>query len=82
PRSSLSVNDAHAIYRFAKAGAGLGIVPDFLAASDVSAGTMSHVLPDWHLESVGVYAVWPPNAPKAGLTASFVEALAKSQTLS
>lgn len=75
PRSSLSVNDAHAIYRFAKAGVGLGIVPDFLAASDVAAGTMIHILPDWHLEAVGVYAVWPPNAPRQGLTASFVDAL-------
>ncbi len=71
----LVVNDAHAIYRLARAGAGLATIPDFLAAADLSAGTMQQVLPDWHLKPVGVFAVWPPNAPKEGLTAYFVQAL-------
>lgn len=75
PVSRLNVNDAHAIYRLAQAGAGLAIVPDFLTEPGVASGTMLHLLPDWELEPVGVYAVWPSNAPKAGLTAHFVEAL-------
>lgn len=75
PTSRLSVNDAHALYRLAKAGAGLAILPEFLSRADVAAGSVVEVLPDWNLQSVGVYAVWPPNAPKAGLTSLFVEAL-------
>ena len=73
---SISVNDAHALYGLAKAGAGLAMVPDFLASPGLDDGSMQHVLPDWQLEPVGVYAVWPPNAPKGGLTARFVETLA------
>ena len=75
PTPCLSVNDAHAIYQLARAGAGLAIVPEFLADQDIASGQMVHVLPDWQLDPIGVFAVWPPNAPKAGLTAHFVEAL-------
>ena len=75
PAPRLSVNDAHAIYRLARAGAGLAIVPEFLSEEDESSGTMTHVLPEWQLDPIGVYAVWPPNAPKEGLTAHFVDAL-------
>ncbi|MEM7522380.1 MAG: LysR substrate-binding domain-containing protein [Pseudomonadota bacterium] len=77
PAPRLSVNDAHAIYRLARAGAGLAILPDFLSEADVRDGEMALVLPEWEHVSVGVYAVWPPNAPREGLTAHFVEALAK-----
>ncbi len=70
----ISVNDAHAMYRLSRAGAGLAFLPKFLVEGDLTSGAMVHVLPEWRVEPVGVYAVWPPNAPKAGLTARFVEA--------
>lgn len=73
PASRISVNDAHALYHLARAGTGLAFVPDFLAEHDVSAGVMEHVLPDWHVEDIGIYAVWPQNAPKHGLTRYLVE---------
>ena len=76
PDYRLSANDAHALYRLARAHAGLAILPEFLCLADIAAGTMVQVLPDWELEPIGVYAVWPPNAPRAGLTARFVDALA------
>ena len=73
--ATISVNDAHAMHRLSRTGAGLAILPEFLVAEDLAAGVMTHVLPDWSVEPVGVFAVWPPNAPKAGLTARFVEAV-------
>lgn len=78
PTPHLSVNDAHALYHLARSGAGLAIVPDFFAHRDVAAGRVRRVLIDWHISSVGVYAVWPPNAPKEGLTALFVNFLTKT----
>lgn len=75
PQIRITVNDAHALYRLARSGAGLAILPDFLVASDLASGKMVHVLADWSVAPVGVYAVWPPNAPKGGLTARFVESL-------
>ena len=76
PASRISVNDAHALYQFARAGSGLALVPDFLAEDDISAGVMEYVLPDWHVEDIGIYAVWPQNAPKHGLTRCLVDHLA------
>jgi len=76
PEIRINVNDAHALYRLARAGAGLAILPDFLVEADLASGDMIHVLADWSVAPVGVYAVWPPNAPKGGLTARFVESLA------
>ena len=76
PSPRLSVNDAHALYHLARSGAGLAIVPDFLAQQDIAAGLMQYVLPDWNVDNVGVFAVWPPNAPKEGLSALFIKFLA------
>ena len=69
------VDDAFALYRLLKAGLGLAAAPRFLAEDDIAAGEIKVVLPDWRLEPPGVYAVWPPNAPREGLTARFVKFL-------
>ncbi len=76
PASRISVNDAHALYRFARAGAGLALVPEFMAEADEKAGVVEHVLPDWRAEDIGVYAVWPHNAPRGGLTRFLIDYLA------
>jgi DNA-binding transcriptional LysR family regulator len=70
PRAS--TNDANALYRLARQGAGLAIVPDFLAATDVATGDLCRVLPDWTVPAVTIYAVWPSNAPRDGLVRRFV----------
>jgi len=80
PKSNIQVNDANALCRLACAGAGVAILPDFLVQRALSEGTIHHVLPDWRVDSVGVFAVWPPNAPKGGLTARFVEFVGSAKT--
>ncbi|MGI9373016.1 MAG: LysR family transcriptional regulator [Hyphomicrobiales bacterium] len=75
PISRVNVNSAYALSRFARAGAGLAILPGFMVQQELSAGRLHHVLPDWTVPAVGVYAVWPPNVPKNGLVKSFVEQL-------
>jgi DNA-binding transcriptional LysR family regulator len=72
----MSVNDASALYQFARAGAGLALIPEFLAEEDITDGVMEYVLPDWHFDDIGIYAVWPQNAPKHGLTRFLVDHLA------
>ncbi|MFZ7093530.1 substrate binding domain-containing protein [Primorskyibacter sp. 2E233] len=67
PEAHIFANDAQALYRFARAGLGLAIVPDFLASDDVEAGSMQYVLSDWKLRAIDVFAAWPANAPKHGL---------------
>lgn len=77
PMSHISVNDAHALYQFARAGAGLSLVPEFLAEEDVRNGIVEYVLPDWHVESLGIYAVWPENASRNSLTRILVDFLVR-----
>lgn len=76
PDSRISVNDAQALHRLTRAGAGLAIIPDFLTQADAGSGALQVVLPQWTVPPVGVYAVWPSNAPRDGLVKHFVEHLA------
>ena len=77
PDSRMSVNDATALHRLTCLGAGLAIIPDFLTEADVRSGALKVVLEDWTVSPVGVYAVWPSNAPRDGLVKQFVEHLAQ-----
>ncbi len=76
PTSRISVNEAYALYRLSRSGVGLAIIPEFLAEADVAAGHLQYVLADWTVKPVGVFAVWPSNAPKDGLVKHFVDFLA------
>lgn len=72
----LTVDDAIAMYRLARAGLGVTMAPVFLAEADVLTGHIVEVLPGWTPAALGLYAVWPPNAPRESLTGRFVEFLA------
>jgi DNA-binding transcriptional LysR family regulator len=80
PEPRVFANDAQALYRLARAGAGLAIVPDFLADADLASGFMQNVLPDWELNAIEVFAVWPANAPKHGLVHLLLDALTQQKT--
>jgi len=56
-------------------GAGLSILPDFLAASGLSTGELFPVLPDWHLPSGGVYTVYPAARFRPPKVTAFVDML-------
>lgn len=81
PTAHISANSALAAYRLARAGAGLTIVPEFLAEEDVKSGLMEIVLPDWKLEPIAVFAVWPPTAPKHGLIKLLINEISGDQSL-
>ncbi|MEM7253798.1 MAG: LysR family transcriptional regulator [Pseudomonadota bacterium] len=68
----VSVNNAHGLVRLARAGAGLAVVPRFLADQDVIAGNLKYLLDDWVVDPIEVFAVWPSNAPRNGLISRFV----------
>ncbi len=76
PQARISVNDAQALHRLARQNAGLAIIPDFLIEADVKSGALQVVLPEWTVPAVGVYAVWPSNAPRDGLVKTFVDFMA------
>lgn len=73
-----SCNDAQALYRLARAGVGVAIVPELLASEDEVQGLIEFVLPSWQLSSRDVFAEWPSNAPRQGLVRLLVGELSSS----
>ncbi len=80
PDARAYANDAQALYRLSRAGAGLAIVPAFLADQDIAQNRMQFVLPDWTMDPLHVYAHWPSNAPKHGLIHLALGALSAKST--
>lgn len=52
------VHSSQALYAFVKAGAGLGVLLDFIARDDLQKGELVHLLPEYSLSSVGLYAIY------------------------
>ena len=57
--------------------AGLGIrhLPLGEVASDIDAGLLVRVLPDWSMPELGVFAVWPDSGPQKALTRRLIDDL-------
>ncbi|KLN59593.1 transcriptional regulator [Kiloniella spongiae] len=69
------LDSIHAVIQLARAGAGVITPPDFLVADDIEQGRMLELFPEWTVESLPVYVIWPPNAPREGLTHRFIDYL-------
>ena len=67
-----------ALQRFARLGMGLAVVPYFLAAEDLDAGTVVDALPGWQPLPSEVFAFWPRSAPRTGLASRLVAHLART----
>lgn len=81
-QSRISTNNAQTMAHLARAGAGLAIIPEYLARRYIDSGDLEIVLPEWSVEAIKVYAVWPSNAPKDGLIKHLVKYLKQRQGLS
>lgn len=79
-KSSLSVNSAAALYEFAVRGLGVTAIPEHLACRGFHQGELVHVLPDWKLKPLGLYAVWPDQSRRQNLTQMFVRHMADTAT--
>jgi DNA-binding transcriptional LysR family regulator len=75
----ITVDASPAMLHLAICGAGLATLPDFMVDEAIAAGRLAEVLPQWRLPSPGVYAVWPKNAPRTGLTLKLVKHLIEDQ---
>ncbi|HFP9395831.1 TPA: LysR family transcriptional regulator [Raoultella ornithinolytica] len=55
------VDNVEAAYALAKQHIGLAAPPRYLSENDVKRAEMQEVVPDWSLEPLKVYAIWPAN---------------------
>ncbi|WP_421357993.1 LysR family transcriptional regulator [Agrobacterium rosae] len=74
-KSDIAINTTPAVMEAVKHGAGLSVLPDFLAEAGIANGHLIHVLPDWSLPSGGVYAVYPAARFRPPKVSAFVAML-------
>lgn len=75
PKSTVRLNSALAMCQFVLNNNGVAALPEFITEKNIASGKLKRILPELNLPPIGVYAVWPANAPKGGLTSRFVEHL-------
>lgn len=74
--SRLRADNGEMLRAAAVAGFGYTVLPTFIAAPAITAGTLAIVLPEFPLESGGVYAVMPPGQGATARVRALVDFLA------
>ncbi len=75
PRSQIRVSNASAMLQLVLNGNGVAALPGFLVDRELAGKQLVRVLPTWNVKPIGIYAVWPSNARKNGLTSQLVRHL-------
>ena len=68
-------NNADAVRLAALAGLGIAVVPTWLVADDIAAGTLRPILPDWTPAALDVSALYAPSPRVASKVRMFVDHL-------
>lgn len=66
---AIQANNAAAIRALVLAGAGVSVLPDYLAQDDIQAGRLQVLLAQYHLQEGGIHAVYPDPQPPAKVRA-------------
>ncbi|WP_180900054.1 LysR family transcriptional regulator [Martelella soudanensis] len=72
-RHNLAVNDARSFLSAALAGLGVAPLPYFMAAEPLARGELVRVLPDWQIDPIPLYIVYPPNRHLSNKVRVFVD---------
>ncbi|MGR3513202.1 MAG: LysR family transcriptional regulator [Paracoccaceae bacterium] len=75
--AQIEVDSIEAVYHMCTENIGAAVLPSFLANRGVAEGKFVRLLPDWSLEPLGIYAVWPDKSRRESLTLLFVRYLAE-----
>ena len=77
-QSSVDVNSVDATCQLSIHGLGLSSPPDFMVDKKIEQGDLIHVLPEWKIDDIPVYAVWPQNVKQESIASLFVSLLTKT----
>ena len=75
------VNSIEAMVDLAVLGTGLASPPSHFVDSLIYEGKLQHILPEWLVETIPVYAVWPPGKVENPITRSFLNGLVERTQL-
>lgn len=71
----VQVDNVEASYRLARLHVGLSAPPNYLSADGVRSKELVAVLPEWTLEPLKVYAVWPANISSSSIAYRLINSL-------
>lgn len=54
-------------------GLGIAVLPSYMSKEEVAAGQLVHILPDWGMETVDVYALYPRHRAKIPKVRAFLD---------
>jgi DNA-binding transcriptional LysR family regulator len=77
--ATIATDTSPAVLAAVMAGAGLGVLPDFLVGPLISEGRLHHVLPQWTLPAGGIHAVFPAQRYRPARVRAFVDLLARAE---
>jgi len=75
PEPVMRVNNANGMLPALRAGLGLSMLPEFLAADDLRTGALQPLMPDWQIEHTGLYIVTPPGRRRPARVNALIEYL-------
>ncbi|WP_425092850.1 LysR family transcriptional regulator [Tropicimonas sp. S265A] len=73
----LTVNDGQSLLNAAQSGLGIAYLPSFLYADALDRGKVVEVLPELPMESMGIYAVYPPGRFTQPKVRAFIDFLVR-----
>ena len=71
----IETNSGLAAREFISRGSGIGVLPGYAIQPDLKSGTLVRVLPDWHIETATIFAVFPDRDHMTKRTRLFVDYL-------
>ncbi|MGS2716866.1 LysR family transcriptional regulator [Eionea flava] len=74
-KSRIDVNSVNALRNFVTQDLGITILPENLVNEDLKSGHLVRVLPEWDVEPLECYAVWPDKSRRENLTMLLVRHL-------
>ncbi len=73
----LTANNGESLRRAAESGLGIALIPAFILGRSIEQGRLAPVLPDVELETLGIYAVYPPGRFVQPKLRAFIDFLAE-----
>jgi DNA-binding transcriptional LysR family regulator len=79
-KKRVEVNTVTAAKAAVLAGLGIWHIPFGEIEHDLAQGRLVHILPDWNLPDLGIYAVWPDIGPQKALTRRLIDHFLEHRT--
>lgn len=74
-RASIAIDTTPGVLAAVMSGGGVSVLPDYLVAEWLASGQLLQVLPEWHLPSGGIHAVYPAARFRPRKVTAFVDML-------